>query len=175
MTPQPLFVAEWSSEMRSAIVSICARAVATGTPDVSLATAKLIEWKSRFSVRAVHVNGVQSSVPKKSTVADAGMTPMIVKGSPSTRTERPTIAASDPKRVDHRWLLRIATRGAPAASSPATKVRPSMGRMPNTSKYSADTRRPRTDTAVSEVAMVAAPNATAAIASNAWLCVFQSR
>jgi len=72
MAPHPLLVSGWSREMRSAIVSIRARAVPSDAPRVSLATAKLIEWKFRFNVVAFHVSGVHSWVPKKSRLVDAG-------------------------------------------------------------------------------------------------------
>ena len=70
--------------------------------------------ESRFSVRR-QVNGVRVPCEEIDRVAAAGITPTIVKGSPPTRTSvRRSRVRS--KRVDHRWLLRIATAASGVAS-----------------------------------------------------------
>ena len=48
-------------------------------------------------------------------------------------------AGSPPNRVRQYSWLRTSTAGAPASSSPSTKVRPSLGRTPSTSKKLAET------------------------------------
>jgi hypothetical protein len=61
-------------------------------------------------------------------------TPITRTGSPSSRSSRPTMPESAPKRVTQRSCVRTITGGASAPSSPGRVRRPSTGESPITSK-----------------------------------------
>jgi hypothetical protein len=87
----------------------------------------------------VGINGSHTSIFGGQFARDEA-TPTMVVGSPFSSTVFPTMARSAPNCRRHTASERIAIRGAPLASSPRTKARPSTGGTPITSKKVSLTR-----------------------------------
>jgi hypothetical protein len=103
-----------------------------------------------------------------------GSTPMTVKLVPLSRTDRPTMSASAPKRRRQSWSVSTTTLSRPGWSSSGAKVRPKSGRARRTRNPAGDIRRPPMRSGSPAPVRFRSTAAKAASPSNVVLWVAQS-
>src|SRR5207244_10001247 len=104
---------------------VSARALASVVPSRNRATPMNVNRLD--AVARVDWVAIQASVRTSGNVKEAGITPTTVVGSPSTVSDRPTMAGSRPKRRIHSPCESTTGGGLPGTPSWSVNQRPKAG------------------------------------------------